>query len=329
MYSRPILAILLLLVTVLLTSGCMEKPLQETISPVPTVSLPVTSSELMTAPTLTAKSIPPNNTTPWISIDPIPDHYVWDNLTVSGATNLDSGTRLYVHIFSPLRLCAFGSPCDSLDDGFTNVHAGGQGVNFWSFTTHLSKTLPFCIRGRCEPYIATVWGPNSGTQLHNDTNFNVLTGPQPDGMGSMYAITTYNVTRGEVFTFNNTFSADREVRVWLFGANSLSKSSVLSDQNAFYRVILERSQTLAMAPETYSMLLQYPDINGTFENSPVNGTGLVLNRNGAVIFDTSWLDTEKIDGFTAENKLIHALNDPEGKDKYVVITLNVTGPAGA
>ena len=326
MHSRPIFAILILLVTILLTTGCMEKPLQETISPVPTGSLLITPSELVTAATIPAQSIPVNSTTQWISIDPVPDHYVWDNLTVSGATNLDSGTRLEVTIFSPLRLCAFGSPCDSLDNGFTNVHSGGYGVNRWSFTTHLSKTLPYCIRGICEPYLVTVWGPHSGAQLHNDTNFNVLTGPQPDGMGSMDAITTYNVTRGEVFTFNNTFSDDREVRVWLFGANSLSISSVTSDQNAFYRVTLERSQTLSMAPETYSMLLQYPDINGTFENSPVNGAGPVLNRNGAVIFDTSWLNTGKMNGFTAENKLIHALNDPEGKDEYVVITLNVTDP---
>jgi len=83
----------------------------------------------------------PANTTPWIHLEPVADHSVGDNFSLTGTTNLESGTILSVFVHqSP----ASANKKKAYTDvrGTAVVRSGACNVNTWSFSDDLTTLLP-------------------------------------------------------------------------------------------------------------------------------------------------------------------------------------------
>jgi hypothetical protein len=134
---RSVLALLLLIVIVLLAAGCVGNRTAEITG--------ATHSSTPTTITPTQTQCPPQeNTTPWIRINPVSDHYVGDVFEINGTTNLEANTSLKIRIYQ----FHFYTEPKNLPHIYTslweNVTVMGDdcGTNRWSFSTNTSSLLP-------------------------------------------------------------------------------------------------------------------------------------------------------------------------------------------
>ena len=145
--------VLVLLIGVLLTAGCMigDRIQTHIITPVPTTI-----------------RIPPPHDQPsgyWIKIDPISDKQVGDNFTITARTNLSIGEAILVQIypsdFNP------GGSWHSIytETGQVKVKFGRNGNNFTSFNISLSDCY-------LDTYSVNEIAINEN--VTSNTNFNVI-----------------------------------------------------------------------------------------------------------------------------------------------------------
>jgi len=95
-----------------------------------------------TAPVLATNCTPATNTTPWITIDPIPDHVAGEQFTITGKTNVAPGQEIRYTIFAPgvgSALIPLGTPVS-----ITSV-AGPCGNNTWSADVMLPDASVYFI----------------------------------------------------------------------------------------------------------------------------------------------------------------------------------------
>jgi hypothetical protein len=262
------------------------------------------------------------NSTPWIAIDNVSDHYVWDDFTITGTTNLDAGDSLEIHVFEREHTCPYGVNCIFYSNtGKVRISEGNCGVNTWRYPINLSGALiRYCKSGPdCRDYHIMIKA--SDPRIRNYSTFYLLTGPQPrDDPAS------YSITRGEPFTLNVAYRA-QAIRVWLFGKDTVNMMTVPVNSGNFFTIHLAGSRTAALMDGTYVMLLQYPGINGEFGISMKNGTSRLVDEHGRVITDITWVENGIITGYAAEKNFEQAMRESASQAPYLVATLDVSNKA--
>lgn len=109
----------------------------------------------------------------FISINPIKNHYIGENITISGVTNVPAGETIYVELsrgflmpkINQTDICAQGGPIE--------VQAGSNGVNFYSITVNSSDSPPT----RYDVFVDTCFFNRGCSQA--STSFNLLERPEP------------------------------------------------------------------------------------------------------------------------------------------------------
>lgn len=278
------------------------------------------------------QSCPPQTTTaPWITIDPVSDHVVGDMFLLTGKTNLDPGTVLSVYIIQPPYTGNSCRPSGFGGDTEVRVTTGNCGVNTWIFEVNLSGAEP--LNHPDQPYVPgySVDVRNTSRHVVNHTEIRVFEKPSPP----------LSVERGAAITLNRTTVVEfcpltpwdrptirepvREVRIWVFGKNSVNISSVPVNPDGSYTVTLDPAMTTNLTSGTYTLIVQYP-LNNSFEIGPRDGTGRVFNEKGEVVFDKKWVDNGIISGNTALLNLNYELTRPGVTDTWNTIILNITDP---
>lgn len=295
---RVTLALVLVMVTVLLVAGCTNPE-----------TLPSCSAQL--------------NSTPWIIIDNISDHYVWDDFTLTGTTNLNTSDELDISVYERENTCPFGVNCKFYSNaGKVRIYPAKCGINTWTYSTNLSGAqIRYCNPGPdCRDYYVSVHASSDRHVRNDSAGFHLLTGPQPGDDP-----TTYTITRGEPFSFNVAFRAP-EIRVWLFGENSINMTTITVNSGNFFTIHIDGSRTAALKNGTYTMLLQYPGRNGKFGISLKNETSRIINERGDVIVDSVWVENGIITGDVAKKNFMEALGKSENGDMYLEVMLDIRNP---
>jgi hypothetical protein len=142
--------LLLLLIGMLVSSGCLSAHVAEK------PEMPSTQTILNTTVTTVATPVPVISHKPingsFITIDPIPDHYLGDTITFSGTTNLPAGNNITLVIgTTAFHGCQKMVPSCNPDtvnavcctgDGFhrpVTIVPGSSGINTWLFTVKTSE----------------------------------------------------------------------------------------------------------------------------------------------------------------------------------------------
>jgi hypothetical protein len=305
--SRVPLALVLVMAAVLLAAGCSA----------PQVCPPQT------------------NTTPWILINPIGDHVAGDELVISGITNLPPGTGLDIWVHELYHTCPLGGHCEFFEKtGYLSVSPGTCGVNTWSFATNLSGYKTRCS-GYCPGIFVDVgtqhlWAGNETRSAKNDTSFHVTVPPELPPHIMMGQEISFSGTVPVCNPYNylsDTLCRNpiREARVWLFGKNIVNITSVPVDPDGSYTVTLDPATTGSLGRGTYTLIVQYP-LNKSFEIGPEPGSGRVYNKNGDVLFDTTWVENGAISGNAALSDLKYELGKKGVTDRWKAVTVDITGP---
>jgi len=302
---RVTLALVLVMVVVMLAAGCVHAGEQ---------SCPIQTT-----------------TAPWITIDPVSDHVVGDTFLLTGKTNLDPGTVLSVYIIqppytgNPCRPSGFGGDTEAI------VTAGNCGMNTWMSEVNLSGAEP--LNHPDQPYAPgyAVDVRNSSRHVANHTEIRVFEKPSPPLSVERGAAITLNRTTVEEFCPLTPWDRPavrepvREVRVWLFGKNTINIASVPVNADGSYTITLDPAMTANLTSGTYTLITQYP-LNNSFKIGPRDGTGRIFNGKGEVVFDKKWVDNGIISGNTALSNLNYELTRPGVTDTWNTITLNITDP---
>lgn len=128
---RSTLALLLLVVYVLLAAGCVGNRTAEitmaTHSSTPTIITPIQT-----------QCLPQENTTPWIHINPVSDHYVGDMFEINGTTNLGINDPLSFWITRrPIRTRIPSQVYEIR--GIVRTQSRDCDTNVWSFSINTSE----------------------------------------------------------------------------------------------------------------------------------------------------------------------------------------------
>jgi hypothetical protein len=130
-------ALLLLVVCVLLAVGCAGNRTAE-----------ITGATQNSTPTIitpTQTQCPPQeNTTPWIRINPVGDHYIGNVFEINGTTNLGANASLKIGIYQSHFYTEPKYRPHIYTSLWGNVTVDGDhcGKNRWSFSTYTSTLLP-------------------------------------------------------------------------------------------------------------------------------------------------------------------------------------------
>jgi hypothetical protein len=269
---------------------------------------------------------PPANVTPWITIDPVNDHFVGDAFIVSGKTNLAPGTNLQINVGEKTHSCPLGACCHFfwIVENIS-VSAGRCGVNVWYYPVNLTGADPqTCRGGGCSGYFAYV---NDLQHLvSNKTGFNVEAKPQPPLHWIRGQSVLINRTIPIVETCNVPPPVKEEVgivRVWLFGNDTVNITSVSVNPDRSYSITYDPAITESLSEGSYTLLFQYAR-NDSFEIAPMKGTNFILNKKGDVFLDTMWVENGRISGVEALEKIKYQLI--RTNDHWHEESLIVTGP---
>jgi hypothetical protein len=144
-----ILISVILLAGLVLAAGCTTSssvpasPAGSTIVPM-TSAPPIVASPMIATPALT--QCPQENSTRFINISPVPDHYFGDLITINGTTNLPAGDRITLTIIENTQHpCNKGICNDSVRyccgtfQRTVAVRSGGNGINTWSLDVNTSQ----------------------------------------------------------------------------------------------------------------------------------------------------------------------------------------------
>jgi hypothetical protein len=85
---------------------------------------------------------PAKNITPWIAVDPVPDHRAGEPFTITGTTDVPAGTELWYTIFAPgtdTALVPLGTPVA------IRAEEGTCGISRWSADVMLPYPGPYII----------------------------------------------------------------------------------------------------------------------------------------------------------------------------------------
>ena len=281
------------------------------------------------------------NSTPYITIDPIGDRQFGDNLIITGTTNIGDIQKITIVISIPAFPVPYGgtSPPTGVTGGFVNITSSDCNVQKWLF--HVNGSLE---QAAGVPYFVHIKSENGAVK--NDSFFNVYymkefaNAPRPSDN-----YLTFPATRGETFSYhgfapdpspstilsaNNTpgtgsgtDAAISEVHVWLFG-NKYANMTVMSvNPDKSFTVTLTRYQTAGLASGPYRMLFQYPGMKNQFDIQIKNGTYTVVNANGDEFLTYYDIPDSKITGFKVMDMLEQELKKPNSHDKYSIISIAV------
>ena len=178
-------AIMIFLIGFVLAAGCISSSSQKV--------LPDANMSAASTPQPLSLSISPvitpvqaqcrqENVSPFISINPIPDHYLGDTITFGGTTNLAPGeqllTQIYTDYFSPCAKCQILKNdsvmhCCGSFSRIIIVKPGDCSMNTWSLDVNTSEH-DFSEEG----YIIQVQGRNG--LVINESHFTVSGMPKPN-----------------------------------------------------------------------------------------------------------------------------------------------------
>jgi hypothetical protein len=132
-----VVALMLVLVVVVLTAGCINQPdFRNNTFNSTTIIIP---SILITQATQT-QCPTSGNVTPWIIINPISNHVIGDVFEINGTTNLGIDEKLQIMIHGrpiPVPYPGVSVPSKGLS-GLCKVQQGDCGVNIWSYSANTS-----------------------------------------------------------------------------------------------------------------------------------------------------------------------------------------------
>jgi hypothetical protein len=222
---------MLLLIGMLLSAGCTMSPP----APVPiaenqdipgapnlpnTTELPVTS--------LAPVQCPQESNSTFIRINPIPDHYLGDNITIEGTTNLAPGEMIQSQIYEPVfHTCpkfrsgacddsVYGC-CGGISQAVT-VRAGECGINTWSLDVNTSQH-----QFSSDSFIISAYKKNFSVE---DTRlFNVLKIPEPDPFHYIIINVPENDPSRNAITLSGKVNGDNGPREKLFVRISLDSGA--------------------------------------------------------------------------------------------------------
>jgi hypothetical protein len=138
---RTMPALIFIMICVLTVTGCISQP--GTGNRTDNISVNVTTFTPFITP-VQIQCLPQKNTTPWIIINPVSDHYVGDLFEINGTTNLGVNNAIKIEIYQS----HFYTEAKYLPHIYTNlwenvtVHGGYCGTNKWLFSTNTSSLLP-------------------------------------------------------------------------------------------------------------------------------------------------------------------------------------------
>jgi hypothetical protein len=143
MIGCKVLFLLLLIAGILVSAGCISQPVAE--SRMSNLSMNITTSASAVKPVQTQCPIPKNSTL-WIHINPVSNHYVGDVFEISGTTNLGSDDNLNITIIqsSFSRCPRIYSDCyryTSIQSTII-VQDGNCERNNWTYSANLSGFKP-------------------------------------------------------------------------------------------------------------------------------------------------------------------------------------------
>lgn len=126
---------------------------------------PLTTASLNSNRDATPTTCPTSgNITPWIRLDPVVDHIVGENFSITGTTNLNIGERLSVSISAWQPRANKKSSYDFFKvNGDAIVATGNCSMNTWSFSDNLTTLRP-------ASYIIIITADNQTTSGAFDLN---------------------------------------------------------------------------------------------------------------------------------------------------------------
>lgn len=166
---RPVcitVALCIVIGSVLLVAGCIERQpafgnstANETVTSTP--------STLITQTVQTQCISVSGNSTPWIIINPISDHYVGDVFEINGTTDLEVNNLITVNVYQSHFIRTPRNISYDYTGLWKNITIQGDhcGINTWSFTANISDFNP-------EEYFAEVTSINPSAT--NRSVFKVL-----------------------------------------------------------------------------------------------------------------------------------------------------------
>jgi hypothetical protein len=284
-------------------------------------------------------------TKPWVGIEPVPDQYTGELFELWGYTILPPGTPLSFSIAERgNRTCPPGGCRYTSVFGNATVMSGPCGLNTWSSTINLSGMIPTCDSRNCSPEYYDIW-----VMTINRTAYTRFPVKIREGIRPKNPYLSYPVVRYDDFSFTGTaphplpdqtspagllFGGAQDpgiskVQVWLFGKTYASMTVYPVKPDRSFNVTLNRSETESLQPGTYFMVIQYPRMRNMFDIRMMNGSPTVIDRNGTRFLNYSDVADSRITGFEAMQTLEEELKNPASRDRYSVISLDVTTPMGA
>lgn len=152
----------------------------------------------------------------WINVDPIPDHYLGDNITFEGTTNLAFGKMITIRISESWGRC---SKCQMRIDSvryccgdfyrMVAIRPGDSGKNFWSFNVNTSYH-----DFRPNEYRIETYGRDD--RVENASLFNILDEPKPDPFHYITLNLPENIPNENVIRLSGTVNTSNGPREKLF-----------------------------------------------------------------------------------------------------------------
>jgi hypothetical protein len=140
MNSVPITMIFgIMLVVLLFATGCIEQPAYGNVTAAPDTAT-VSSSTAILQPVQTQCPLS-GNTTPWIIINPISNHYIGDVFEINGTTNLGIDEKVLVYVTGRVLSVPYPGVAGTTygTNGTARIWCGNSGINFWNFSVNSSR----------------------------------------------------------------------------------------------------------------------------------------------------------------------------------------------
>jgi hypothetical protein len=133
---------LLLLAAVLLAAGCTAGQVGSVWNNIGNSRIMITTVPPSSPiPTITACPSQENSSL-WIQINPVSDHYVGDIFEVNGTTTCNVKEKILIQIYQSSILLPRGQDHYTSLNGFIIIKNGTCGLNTWAFSSNLSGFLP-------------------------------------------------------------------------------------------------------------------------------------------------------------------------------------------
>jgi len=163
------LLLVLVMICILISAGCISQPATENRTRNASVSAPIIT------PVVTPVQIqcpPQKDITPWIIINPVSNHYVGDVFEINGTTNLKEKEELFFNVYEPPHTTPYQiSPATRIysgEEGVTEIMKNDCRPNIWSFLVNTSGFRPSYYHVLVSNTKNTTWN-----ETWNDTFFTI------------------------------------------------------------------------------------------------------------------------------------------------------------